>query len=80
MLPELNGFKLIHHIHSIAPKIPIIVMTGNPDLDTRDAVVEGAVEFIRKPIDFVELLHSMNRALQEESRISPLHLLPLRSR
>jgi DNA-binding NtrC family response regulator len=80
MLPELNGFKLIHHIHSTAPKIPIIVMTGNPDLEARDAVVEGAVAFIRKPIDFVELLQSIERALQERSQISPLRLLGLRSR
>jgi DNA-binding NtrC family response regulator len=80
MLPELNGFKLIHHIHSTAPKVPIIVMTGNPDLERRDAVIEGAVEFIRKPIDFLELLRSIERALQERSPISPLRLLGLRSR
>jgi DNA-binding NtrC family response regulator len=76
----LNGFKLIHHIHSSAPEIPIIFMSGNPDLDTRDAFVEGAAAFIRKPIDLLELLDLVNRALQERSQTSPLRLLGLRSR
>ena len=29
MLPKVNGLKLVEHVHSLRPRIPIIVTTGN---------------------------------------------------
>ena len=46
------------------PKLPVIVITGYPDLITEEVIKEyGADFFLLKPLDLSKLRHAMRRCL-----------------
>jgi DNA-binding NtrC family response regulator len=48
----------------IHPKLPVIVITGYPDLITEEAIKEyGADFFFLKPLDLEKLRHAIRRCL-----------------
>lgn len=66
-MPEINGIELIRKINEIesTKNIPIIVASGImiTSENLRLALEAGAVDFIRKPIDPIELQARINSAL-----------------
>jgi len=66
-MPGISGIELIRGLKS-NPKtqhIPVVIVTGimlNPD-DLNTALSEGAYDYLRKPIDPVELIARVNSAL-----------------
>lgn len=65
-MPEMNGIELIKELKSnvITRDIPVIMCTGvmTTSENLKTAIDAGAVDFIRKPIDKIELIaraHSM---------------------
>lgn len=55
-LPELDGFQVLQEIRGHGSDVPVIVLTGRPEL--RDAVAcldVGADDYITKPFRFEEL-------------------------
>lgn len=84
-MPVMDGLQLIAKMNSIADfsDIPVVMMTGMmlSAYDLRTAMSVGAVDYIRKPIDKIELLartktmlriSSANKTIrkQEEERLS----------
>lgn len=67
-MPVMDGIQATRHLANIdqTAHIPIIVSTGrmttSEDLDV--ALTSGAMDYIRKPIDFVELHARINAALR----------------
>ena len=58
MLPDGDGVDVLKNMHRIAPKTPIIMITGGSDLDlAKECLKLGAVDYITKPFDF-EYLHT----------------------
>lgn len=47
MLPKVNGLKLFEHVHSLRPRIPIIVTTGNMSASAGKAILDDVTEFCR---------------------------------
>lgn len=64
-LPELNGIDLIQTLRNQNITTPVILITGNRNLETAmDAIQKGAFDYVTKPIQFPQLLISVERALR----------------
>jgi putative two-component system response regulator len=64
-MPGMTGIELLEKIHSIYPKMPVILMTGYADLELAiDAIKKGAFDFITKPYNADHLLHTVDKALR----------------
>jgi PAS domain S-box-containing protein len=62
-MPGLSGLELAREIRSIAPRVPILIMTGYAGDLTTDGVKQlGLSELVLKPIDFSVLAHKLAEA------------------
>ncbi len=65
-LPGMNGLELIQHLRKLGNSLPAIMITGNSDVTMAvDAMKAGASDFIEKPIGSLELILSVERALDQ---------------
>lgn len=49
---QISGLSLLHHIHSTASSLPVVIITGKPSEKSESFYFEkGAVGFFRKPVD-----------------------------
>ena len=64
-MPVMGGIELAEHIRRLKPHIPILIMTAYAEVETAiDALQRGVFDFIMKPINTVNLLHSLNKAVE----------------
>jgi FixJ family two-component response regulator len=64
-LPGLSGIELQRVLAYSPNTLPIVFLTGLGDIRTSvDAMKEGAVDFLCKPIDHLRLFAALDRALQ----------------
>jgi len=64
-LPDMNGLDLLKQIKSENKKVSVIVMTAFDDMKTTvDAIKSGAFEYLVKPLDYLELDLTIEKALQ----------------
>src|SRR5580692_1214684 len=71
-MPGLSGIELQHALVRSPNALPIVFLTGMGDIQTSvDAMKEGAVDFLTKPIDNVRLFAAVDQALRrdEEQRV-----------
>ena len=69
-LPGIDGARVVEAAVGRYPGIVAIVITGYGTVkDAVDAIKRGASDFIAKPFQFDELMHHLQRAL-EQSRLS----------
>jgi two-component system response regulator PilR (NtrC family) len=67
-LPGIDGSQVIQTARERYPGIVAIVITGFGTLkDAVDAIKRGAWDFIAKPFQFDELLHVLQKALEQRS-------------
>ncbi len=65
-MPDVDGVELLRRAHAIRPDIPVILMTGAPDLESAVKAVEyGAFEYLTKPVELAKLTASVGRAVQQ---------------
>ena len=63
-LPELSGPELQARLSELGSSLPIIFLTGHPDIPTTvQAIKAGADDFLTKPISSVKLLQAIERAI-----------------
>jgi FixJ family two-component response regulator len=63
-MPGVSGLELQSRLNATRQRIPIIFITAHGDEDMRlQALRAGAVEFLAKPFDDVQLLDSVRAAL-----------------
>jgi two-component system, chemotaxis family, chemotaxis protein CheY len=68
-MPNIHGQEVIFYIRSKFPHIPIIVLTGKPDVpDIIRSFDEGVVDFLVKPVHPGNLLAAVARAIQGRGR------------
>ncbi len=66
-MPEMNGIDLVKEIHGLAPTIGVIFMTGYANLDTaKQAIKEGAYDYIMKPFELSEIRQAISRAVRQK--------------
>ncbi len=70
-MPELTGVELQRALAERGKVLPIVFLTGRGDIRTcADAMKDGAVDFLTKPVDDADLLAAVARALD---RATALH-------
>ena len=63
-MPEMDGLQLQDKLNELGRRIPVIIMTGNGDIQTAvRAMKAGAVDFIEKPFDDDALFAAIETAL-----------------
>lgn len=67
MMPGLDGLGLLEHIQSVAPNIPVVLMSGLSRFEVKEIIQRGAVDFILKPLDLDALLRKIRRDLDPKS-------------
>jgi len=64
-LPGMNGLETFHAIHTIEPKLPVIMMTAFGTTETAiEATKMGAFDYILKPFDIPDMLGNIRQALE----------------
>ncbi|MEY2607507.1 MAG: hypothetical protein QOH31_5357, partial [Verrucomicrobiota bacterium] len=72
VLPDMKGLRLLEAIRSQTPlaRVPIICLTDRNDIPTkREALENGAVDYVTKPFDRRELLARISRHIQLKDQI-----------
>jgi DNA-binding response OmpR family regulator len=68
-MPKIHGQEVIFYLRSKFPAIPIIVLTGKPDVpDIIRSFEEGVAEFLVKPVRTDNLLAAVAKAIQGRGR------------
>ena len=62
-LPRIDGFELMRLARGVRPKLPIILITGHPEMENR-APPMGHYRLFKKPFDGQELLTAVSDALR----------------
>ncbi|MGE5666545.1 MAG: response regulator transcription factor [Betaproteobacteria bacterium] len=66
-LPGIDGLELARRLRAQEAPLPVIVVTAHGDVSTaRVALREGAVDFLEKPVDEVELINAVEGALESD--------------
>ena len=64
LLPGLGGIETLKALHELHPGLPVIMLSGHgPTRTIVESVRQGAVDFLRKPFDRVELEAALEKAL-----------------
>jgi len=63
-MPDMNGVELLRRVHELDPELPVILVSGAPDLQSAMKAVEyGALEFLEKPVTMAHLRERVSRAV-----------------
>lgn len=64
-LPDLEGLKVYDHIHQVAPRVPVIMVTAFGTTDVAiQAMKRGAFEYLVKPVDVKRLQEAVSLAAE----------------
>jgi EAL domain-containing protein (putative c-di-GMP-specific phosphodiesterase class I) len=75
-LPDQNGIQVLQEVRKTDTDMPIILVTGQPDLDTARAAVEwGAISYLLKPVSATQLEREIDRALHRRRTTSRMHIV-----
>jgi len=78
-MPKMDGMEAIDKIQTIAPHIPVIMISGHGNIDTAvEAVKKGAFDFIQKPPDLNRLLITIRNAMDKSTLITETKVLKKR--
>ncbi|MCO6499880.1 MAG: sigma-54-dependent Fis family transcriptional regulator [Vicingus serpentipes] len=66
-MPKIGGIQLVKYMSQHYSKIPILVITGYPNVqDAVEVMKLGALEYLVKPFTFDELQESINKVLSQK--------------
>ncbi|MFY9840022.1 MAG: response regulator, partial [Xanthobacteraceae bacterium] len=72
-IPGLNGLELQERLVKLGSTLPIIFLTGHPDIPTTvRAIKAGADDFLAKPVASDELLCAIERAFEHHTALRGL--------
>jgi serine/threonine-protein kinase len=68
-MPDMGGVELLERLHAEDAALPVLLVSGSPDLDTAmKAVKYGAFEYLVKPVSFDDLRASAARAVEQRRK------------
>lgn len=77
VIPGLGGLDLVKEVHKYKPQQAFVVVSGAGTIDSAiSALREGAIDFVRKPINFENLrsvVYRITSGLREEDLDNKLH-------
>jgi DNA-binding NtrC family response regulator len=63
-MPEMPGDVVLERLHEADPALPVIVVTGNADLErARATLARGAFDYVAKPFDLETLARILAAAV-----------------
>ena len=63
-MPQISGIDLLREIHALEPTMPVVLMSGQAELDTAVAAMQlGASDLLVKPYRTAQLDHALKRAV-----------------
>jgi putative two-component system response regulator len=66
-MPGKTGLDLLREVRTYWPEMAVILFTGNAEINTAVASMqEGAYDFILKPIQLKQVIHSITNALEKK--------------
>ncbi len=66
-MPKINGVEAINYFQKQFPRVPLIVMTGHPDLEMATSFLErGVVAYLVKPVDSEKLVATVAKAVDSK--------------
>lgn len=69
-MPELNGIETLKRLKLSYPDISVVVLSASRDVENvRDALKEGAYDYVFKPFDLNELKNTIKRACEKTKLI-----------
>jgi len=75
-MPGLNGLELLKRLHSVQPDLTVIIITAFGSIQTAvEAMRTGAYDYLTKPIDYDELLRTVDRALERHRLLEEVQIL-----
>ena len=67
-MPKINGVEAVAYFRREYPSIPVIVLTGYPDVNLAvDFLKEGVVEYLVKPVEKEKLIEVVTKTAQKRS-------------
>lgn len=67
-MPGMSGIDLLREVRDLEPDLPVVLITGSPDLDTAMSAIEyGVLRYLPKPLKISELLGVVDYAYQLHS-------------
>jgi len=64
-MPRVDGLEVLKYLHANSPKIPVIMITGYPTMDSAiECLKLGAVDYLMKPFRADELEVMLTRAME----------------
>ena len=70
-MPKINGVEAVAYFRREYPSIPVIVLTGYPDVNLAvEFLKEGVVEYLVKPVEKEKLIEVVTKTAQQRSIFS----------
>jgi two-component system chemotaxis response regulator CheY len=70
-MPKVNGIEAVAYFRENYPSIPIIVLTGYPDVHLAvDFLKGGVVEYLVKPVEKEKLVEAVHKAARQKTLFS----------
>jgi CheY-like chemotaxis protein len=63
VMPKLDGLKLVDHLHSVSPRMPLLLISGYMSEDSGKKILQETAEFLPKPFDLDVLRSTVQRLL-----------------
>ncbi len=68
-MPKIDGVGAIAHFQAQFPSVPVVVMTGHPDIQAATKLMkQGVKDYLTKPIEKEKLLAVVGDAVKERVR------------
>jgi len=65
-MPNMNGIDVINYYRKEWPSVPLIVLTGFPDLDMATSMLQhGISDYLVKPVEAEKLRASVAKAFEQ---------------
>jgi len=75
-MPEVSGMDVLKRIHAEHPETTVVMITAFGTVQTAvEAMKSGAYDYITKPIDYDELVLTVNRALEHQRLVAEVRVL-----
>ncbi len=66
-MPKINGVEAIQYFQTQYPRVPLIVMTGHPDVEMATSFHnQGVVDYLVKPVEREKLLATVAKAVDSK--------------
>ena len=70
-MPKINGVEAVAYFRREYPSIPVIILTGSPDVNLAvEFLKEGVVEYLVKPVEKEKLIEVVTKTARQRSIFS----------